>query len=72
MLFGRFQEGGLEMFLVYIQANPVDVGLVEAERHERAYNFLDEFLVDLLAVPLALNESEDGADQLGVLVLDRD
>ena len=70
VLFCRFQERDLEMLFVHIQTNPVDIGLIEAERYERAYDFLDKFLVNLLAVSLALNESEDSTGQLAVFVLD--
>jgi len=59
------------MFLVYIEALFVGVGIIKTKRNEGENDLLDETLIDHFTVALSLDKTQDGAGEFGIFTLYR-
>lgn len=64
------KERNLKMFLVIIERSLVQVAFIDTKGDERVHDFLDQALIDCLAVSLALDQTQDRASKLCLLSLD--
>ena len=65
----RLDECGLKVVVVHVKTRLIRIAVVNAKRHEGFNDIFNQTLVNVLPIPLSLNQSQDCNSQFGLFLL---